>query len=158
MDTPLHPMLVHFPIALLFASVLFDFVATWLKRETLGEGALWLLVLGLLGGMAAAITGDWAEEVAEQAGITESLIDTHETLALATLGIFGVLLLWRLLLRNQLTTKTAIPYFLVAAIGLGTLSATGHFGGDLVYEHGAGVATIHQPTSSFVGKWPDRHS
>jgi len=158
MDTPLHPMLVHFPIALLFASVLFDILATWVKRETFRDGALCLLVLGLLGGIAAASSGDWAEEMAEQAGIAESLIDTHETFAVATLGIFGVLLLGRLLLRNQLTPTTAIPYFLVAAIGLGTLSATGHFGGDLVYEHGAGVATIHQPSSSFVEKGPDHHS
>lgn len=57
-----------------------------------------------------------------------------------------------------LTRKTAIPYFLVAAIGLGTLSATGHFGGDLVYEHGAGVATIHNPDSQFVEKIPNPHS
>ena len=158
MDTPLHPMLVHFPIALLFASVLFDILATWVKRETFRDGALWLLVLGLLGGIAAAITGDWAEEMAEQAGIAESLIDTHETFAVATLGIFGVLLLGRLLLRNQLTTKTAIPYFLVAAIGLGTLSATGHFGGDLVYEHGAGVATLHHPDSPLVVNRHNPHS
>ncbi|MDH5776457.1 MAG: DUF2231 domain-containing protein, partial [Nitrospirota bacterium] len=130
----------------------------WVKRETFRDGALWLLVLGLLGGIAAASSGDWAEEMAEQAGIAESLIDTHETFAVATLRIFGVLLLGRLLLRNQLTPTTAIPYFLVAAIGLGTLSATGHFGGDLVYEHGAGVATIHQPPSSFVEKGPDHHS
>jgi len=158
MDRLLHPMLVHFPIALLFTSVLFDIVATWFKRETFREGALWLLIIGLSGGIAAAFAGGWAEEAAERAGIAESLIELHETLGLATLGIFGILLLSRLLLRNQLTPKTAIPYFLVAAIGLGTLSATGHFGGDLVYEHGAGVATIHQPTSSFVGKWPDHHS
>jgi hypothetical protein len=37
-----------------------------------------------------------------------------------------------------------VPYFLIAAIGLGTLSATGHYGGDLVYEQGAGVAMSHK--------------
>ncbi|MBA3965397.1 MAG: hypothetical protein H0X47_06440, partial [Nitrospirales bacterium] len=48
------------------------------------------------------------------------------------LGIFGVRLLGRLGLRNQFTWKTFAPYFLIAAIGLGTLSAMGHYGGDLV--------------------------
>ncbi|MDH5562129.1 MAG: DUF2231 domain-containing protein [Nitrospirota bacterium] len=158
MDRLLHPMLVHFPIALLFTSVLFDIVATWFKRETFREGALWLLIIGLTGGIAASFAGGWAEKAAEQAGIAESLIETHETLAFATLGIFSVLLLGRLLLRNQLTTKTAIPYFLVAAIGLGTLSATGHFGGDLVYEHGAGVATLHHPDSPLVVNRHNPHS
>lgn len=140
----LHPMLVHFPIALLFTSVLFDATGAWFKRENFRDGALWLLLLGLLGGVAAAIAGDWAEEAAEKAGIAESMIETHETLAFVTLGIFGVLLLGRLVLRNQFTRKTIVPYFLIAAIGLGTLGATGHYGGDLVYEQGAGIAPAHK--------------
>lgn len=72
------------------------------------------------------------------------MIETHETLVFVTLGILGVLLLSRLLLRNQFSRKTLAPYFLIAAIGLGTLSATGHNGGDLVYEQGAGVALAHR--------------
>lgn len=138
---PLHPMLVHFPIALLFTSVLFDAAGAWFKRDPFRGGALWLLILGLLGGVAAAIAGGWAEEAAEKAGIAESMIETHETLAFVTLGIFGVLLLMRLVIRNQFTRKSLVPYFLIAAIGLGTLSATGHYGGDLVYKQGAGVAS-----------------
>ena len=141
---PLHPMFVHFPIALLFTSVLFDAAGAWFKRDSFRDGALWLLILGLLGGVAAAIAGTWAEEAAEKAGIAESMIETHETLAFVTLGIFGALLLGRLMMRNQLTQKTLVPYFLIAAIGLGTLSATGHYGGDLVYEQGAGVAITHK--------------
>lgn len=133
---PLHSMLVHFPIALLFTSVLFDAAGAWFKRDSFRDGALWLLILGLLGGVAAAIAG-------EKAGIAESMIETHETLAFVTLGIFGVLLFGRLVMRNQFTRKIPVPYFLIAAFGLGTLSATGHYGGVLVYEQGAGVAMAH---------------
>ena len=144
MDHPLHPILVHFPIALLFTSVLFDVIANWRKNDSFREGAFWLLILGLAGGVAATIAGSWAEEAAEKAGIAESLLETHETLAFVTLGIFGVLLLGRVFLKNQFTSKTFPPYFLIALVGLGTLSATGYFGGDLVYEHGAGVALAHK--------------
>ena len=38
------------------------------------------------------MAGDWAVEAAEKAGIAESMIETHETLAFATLGFRGVLL------------------------------------------------------------------
>ena len=58
------------------------------NRKNFCEGALWLLFPGLLGRVA----GDWAEETAEKAGIGESLIETHEALAFATLGILRVLL------------------------------------------------------------------
>ncbi|MBA3614291.1 MAG: DUF2231 domain-containing protein [Nitrospirales bacterium] len=128
----LHPMFVHFPIALLFTTVLFDAAGAWFKCENFRDGALWLLIPGLLGGVAAGMAGDWAEEAAEKAGTTKSMIEPHETLAFVALGIFGVRLLGRLGLRNQFTWKTFAPYFLIAAIGLGTLSAMGHYGGDLV--------------------------
>jgi uncharacterized membrane protein len=139
MDTLLHPMLVHFPIALLITSVLFDVLGAWLTRESLREGALWLLVLGVLTGLAAFASGDVAAEAAEKAGVAESLIETHEHLAGATVGVFGALLVWRLLLRNRFSPRTRVAYLMVAIVGLGLLSATGHYGGSLVYEHGAGV-------------------
>ncbi len=139
MELPLHPILVHFPIALLITSVLFDAAGVILKREALREGALWLLILGLVGGIAAAGAGLYAEEAAEKAGIAESLIERHETLAFVTLAIFGTLLGYRLFLRNQLAQVTLAVYLIGAVVGIGTLSATGYFGGHLVYEHGAGV-------------------
>lgn len=59
-----------------------------LNRKNFHDGALHLIFPDLLGRVA----GDWAEETAEKAGIGESLIETHEALAFATLGILGVLL------------------------------------------------------------------
>ncbi len=151
MDTLLHPMLVHFPIALFITSVLFDVLGVWLKHESLREGALWLLVLGVLTGLAAFASGDLAAEAAEKAGVAESLIETHEHLAGATVGLFGALLVWRLLLRNRFSPRTQIAYLMVAIVGLGLLSATGHYGGSLVYEHGVGVNAPAARTSDQAG-------
>lgn len=151
-DHPLHPMIVHFPIALLITSVLFDAASHIFKRDSLRDGALWLLILGLVGGIAATIAGDWAEEAAEKAGIAESLIETHETLAFITMGIFGLLFLWRLFLRNQFTGQLLAMYLLIATVGIGTLTATGYYGGDLVYEQGAGVNVVSQGPSTVASK------
>jgi uncharacterized membrane protein len=146
MHIPFHPMLVHFPIALLFVSVLFDVASRALTRDNLREGALWLLGLGLLGGIAGAIAGTLAEDAAEKAGVAEALIETHEMLAYLTLGIMTVLFLSRLLLRNRFSTRVFAAYLVVATLGLVAVSATGHTGGNLVYEHGAGVnAAQHLP-------------
>ena len=146
MDLPLHPILVHFPIALLFASVLFDLLGRTLSRDSFREGALWLLGLGFIGGVAAAIAGGMAEEAAEQAGIAESLIETHETLAQITLGIMALMLLFRLFLRNRFSTRTLAAYSVAATMGLIALIAAGHTGGNLVYQHGAGVTNAQHPS------------
>jgi uncharacterized membrane protein len=151
MERHLHPMLVHFPIALLIISVLFDAVGAAFKRDSLREGALWLLGLGLLGGVGAVLSGDMAEEAAKKVGIAEALLDRHEIWALVTMWIFGVLFVGRLFLRNHFTALTLAIYLVIASIGIGTLSVTGYFGGDLVYEHGAGVRHAAQslpPTES----------
>ena len=66
MDLPLHPILVHFPIALLFVSVFFDLLSKALSRESFREGAIWLLGLGLTGGIVAALAGGIAEYAAKK--------------------------------------------------------------------------------------------
>jgi len=86
----------------------------------------------------------------KRAGIAESLIETHEMLAFITLSLFGMLFLGRLFLRNQFSQNALTIYFFVAAIGLGTLGVTGHLGGDLVYEHGAGVNMISKSSSAIA--------
>ncbi|WP_455378488.1 DUF2231 domain-containing protein [Petrachloros mirabilis] len=144
MEVPLHPMLVHFPIALLFVSIFFDIAGRILARDSLREGALWLLGLGLLSGVTGAVAGAMAEDAAERAGIAETLIETHETFAYATLGIMALLLLYRLLLRNRFSPRAFTVYLVVAALGLVAVSATGHTGGNLVYGHGAGVNSLQK--------------
>lgn len=139
MDFPLHPMLVHFPIALLFVSVLFDVAGTAFSRDSIREGACWLLGFGLAGGIAAAMAGMQAEEAVEKAGVAEALIETHETFAYITLGVMAVLFLSRLLLRIRFSTRALATYLAVAVLGLIAVSATGHTGGTLVYQHGVGV-------------------
>lgn len=146
MNALLHPMLVHFPIALLFTSVLFDLASRTLNRDSLREGALWLLGLGLVTGIAGAIAGSLAEDAAERAGVPEFLIETHETFAHITLGLMALLFLSRLLLRNRFSSRAFATYLVAAAFGLAAVSATGHTGGNLVYEHGAGMKTALQLT------------
>src|SRR5690349_5932541 len=53
----LHPMIVHFPIALLFASVALDWAGYWFKQSNLTRAGFYVLVLGALGSGVAALTG-----------------------------------------------------------------------------------------------------
>lgn len=144
MNMAWHPVFVHFPIALFVTTLVFDEAGIILKRSYLRDGAVWLLGLGLIGGIGGLLSGELAEEAAEHAGVPETLIETHETLAVITMCVFGLLFLWRLFYRTRLAESLMAPYFLIGIIGLGTLTATGHDGGSLVYEHGAGMKTVIQ--------------
>lgn len=54
---PIHPMMVHFPIALTGAGALFILLATWKKSKVLEQAAFANIVLAAIGTLAASITG-----------------------------------------------------------------------------------------------------
>lgn len=139
MSHPIHPLLVHFPIALLFTSVFFDLLGIITTKKNFRQTGLWLLVLGLIGGIVASIFGAWSEEAVEASGVPKQAIERHENLAIITLVVFGVLLLFRWGARNHWTARNQVIYLCVAMLGLLLLGATGFFGGELVYRFGAGV-------------------
>ena len=139
MSHPIHPMIVHFPIALLFTSVFFDLLAMITQREAFRQTGFSLLILGWVGGLAATLTGFWSEEAVEKMGVPEAAIEKHETFAIATMIVFAVLFLIRWRRRARPSPRKNAVYAAVALVGLALLATAGFFGGDLVYRYGAGV-------------------
>lgn len=60
---PLHPMLVHFPIALSGAAALFILLALWKKDAVFEKMAFGNLVLTVLGSIAAGVSGMYDNQV-----------------------------------------------------------------------------------------------
>ena len=137
---PIHPMVVHFPIALLITSVVFDVLAMRWRHKSFQDAGFYTLIAGLLGAAVAVLTGAMAEEVAEDKGIPESVLEIHEALGYATLLFFIGLLALRLLMRWKLIKEIPALYLAMGVAGIMILSAAGYFGGSLVYDFGAGVS------------------
>jgi uncharacterized membrane protein len=133
-------MVVHFPIALLITSVVFDLLATRWRHKSFQDAGFYTLIAGLLGAAVAVLTGAMAEELAEDKGIPESVLEIHEALGYATLLFFIGLLALRLLMRWKLISERPALYLAMGVAGIMILSAAGYFGGSLVYDFGAGVS------------------
>lgn len=136
---PVHPMLVHFPIALLSASVFFDLLAQRWRRKESRAASLYTLVLGLAGALVSVISGHMAEEAIEHSGVPEHVMEIHEKLGFATFWLFAGLLGLRI--AEWLGWIAERPALRIA-LGLGTvvvLFVASYYGGSLVYEFGAGV-------------------
>ena len=80
---PIHPMIVHFPIALLIVAVMFELLAMRWRTSGLRDASLYTLVAGVVGAGLAIITGKMAEEGMEESGIPDALLDIHEGLGYA---------------------------------------------------------------------------
>ncbi len=134
MGSPVHPVLVHMPIALYMASLFFDAVTVWRGGAFSARAAFWLIALGLIGQVGAMASGlpDYLAIAKDQMSPAFRIVRLH---ALLGLGLF-VLYLLNLATRIEGVTFIAIVMNL---IGNGLLGLQGRYGGELVYRHGIGV-------------------
>ena len=137
----LHAALNDLPIALLLAAALFDILALATKRESFRLVSFWTLVLGAIGGVAAVVSGLQAEEHISHGDAVHRVMETHETLGLVTLGIFGLLAVWRIARERRMGSGERTASTILTLVGAGVLFATGLYGGRLVFEHAAGIPT-----------------
>src|SRR5437899_3103318 len=134
-----HAAVNDLPAALLLVTVLFD-VAAWLtKRSSLEAAARWTLWIGVIGGWMAVVAGLEAEDAIEHGEAIHELMETHETLALVTMGIFTVVLAWRLIRRARLGGAEQTAVRLLSVAGLVGIVWTARVGGKLVLDHAAEI-------------------
>jgi uncharacterized membrane protein len=137
----LHAALNDLPTALLVTAALFELLALATRREAFRQVSFWTLIVGALGGVAAVVSGLQAEEHIAHGDAVHRVMETHELLAFVTLGIFGVLALWRLLRERRMGAGERALALAAALAGAGVLTATSFYGGRLVFDHAAGIPT-----------------
>jgi uncharacterized membrane protein len=135
-----HPMLVHFPIALITVGFLFDLAALILKKDPcLSRSGFWLSLLGMLGAMAAWTTGYFLTDPMEgEAGLIR---ERHELFATATMIVIVVAVLCRVILAYLKKQDKSWAYLTVSLMGIAFMlvSITGFLGGTLVMEYMIGL-------------------
>lgn len=141
MEIPAHPIIVHFPIALLILGLFLDLAALLMKREWLSRAALVLLVVGTLASVAAVRSGSaQAMEIARPPAL-DAAIEEHAESGKLTMFFFLALAGARGALARFRKLTAALHWVTFAAwiVGALLLARAGYFGGMLVYRHGAGV-------------------
>ncbi len=134
----LHPLVVHFPIALLLSALLLDGLALALKRPHLHRVALWNLALGTLGAGAAVLTGLQAEDVGKHSFEIWQVMQLHKRLGITTL-ILGIMVTsWRLWKRDRLSRRARTLTLAAMLAMASTLGVGAYLGGRMVYEFGVG--------------------
>ena len=146
----LHPLIIHFPIALLLVAPIFVLIGSALtpqKGISYHFAALLLMVLGTASIFVAVESGEAAGKLAERTPEINAMLERHSDLAEWTRNSFAVLTIlygaWLALARvlrrdNSRLAMTVVPLLLLVAYAAGTLLLvnTAHHGGRLVHEFG----------------------
>lgn len=138
-----HPLIVHFPIAVLFTAVIFDGLSNVFRKHSwLAYCAGALYILGALGAIAAYFSGKQAADLVDIPANANPVLSEHADYGFYTAWFFGIFGLFRLagLWKQWFQNVTISLVSLVIALG-GTflLFETAELGAELVFHHGVGV-------------------
>lgn len=141
----LHPLLVHFPIALISVSAFFHVAASVARGKTCAEHCAVLadttLWLGALAALPTVFFGWQAFNSVNHDEAGHAAMLAHRAWALATLAVLVTLAGWDFW-RKKVDSSPAW-WFTVAVIGAWSMVATTAWhGGELVYRHGLGVMSL----------------
>jgi len=141
-----HPMLIVFPLGLLATAMIFDVLFLTMENARFAEAAYWMLVAGLIGGLAAAVFGwiDWLAIPAETRAKRVGLI--HGLTNMTGVALFAI----SFYLRYDVSSRP--PTIAIALTVIASVVALfgGWLGGELVERLGVGVhpgANLNAPNS-----------
>jgi len=139
----LHPMMVHFPIALILVAAVMELFTLNNFRHSFRSGIRVLVILGAISAIASAGMG-WL--LAENEEISGSMLDFHRIIGLSSAGLSVLLLV--LLHKSELNpgpslVKTFRFFLFLTGVGIGV---AGHLGAALT--HGEDYLTEVLPSNS----------
>ena len=132
---PLHPAITDVPIGAWLLAGLFDVL--WLvspsQNPWAARGAEWLVIVGIVGAAAAAITGlaDWSDTY----GAERTVGLYHGALNSLALVLFII----SAALRLATDTGMNIPAAILGFVGVAAMLVAAYLGGDMVFGKGTGV-------------------
>ena len=100
MDT-IHPIVVHFVIAMALIAFLFDVVGVVWRKPALFEASFWNLLFATGAIFVAIIFGQVEAGLAAPYGASRHLLDIHTTIGWSLAGVLSLLSGWRYVLRNR---------------------------------------------------------
>jgi uncharacterized membrane protein len=158
----LHPLIIHFPIALLLIAPIFIVVGAVLtpaKGRSYLIAAMVLLLVGTAAIFVAVESGEAAGKLAERTPGMARVLETHESLAERTQAVFSVLSViflallavpWLLKRADTRLTTTILPlaFLVLYSAGALLLVNTAHNGGRLVHEFGVRAMVTSTPADA----------
>ncbi|WP_433193877.1 DUF2231 domain-containing protein [Nocardia sp. CA-107356] len=137
---PFHPILVTVPIGAWVASLVFDISSHVVDDpQFLARGAVWLIAVGVLGALAAAMVGflDLFAIPTGTSAFRTGLV--HMSLNLTVTVAFALDFWWRL---SRGGPQGAVPPgpLALSIAALAVLTVSGYLGGKLAYRYGVRVA------------------
>ena len=135
MDT-IHPIVVHFVIAMALITVVFDFIGAVTGRRSLFEVGWWNLLFATAAIFVAIIFGQVEAGLANPYGASREILNIHSTIGWSLAGILSVLTGWRYVLRSQDPLNLPLAFLGADAFLAGLVFLQVYLGDKLIWIYG----------------------
>ncbi len=136
---PIHPMLIPFPIALWFFSLIADLIYLWRGNPAWRDWiAFYALLAGIIGAVAAAVFGiiDWLSIKDRE---VKKIANWHARLNVIALLIFAASFYLRTTSGSRMVGGSYTIPLVLSVVGVVLITISGYLGGELVFKHGVAV-------------------
>jgi uncharacterized membrane protein len=132
----IHPIVVHFVIAMVLFAFLCDIIAYVTKNTRLYEVSWWNMFFATLSIFIAIIFGQTEAGLAEPYAAVRPILNLHTIIGWSLSAILATITGWRFILRSRDPQKVPVSYFGVSLLLVGLVCFQVYLGDELVWVYG----------------------
>lgn len=144
MVNTIHPIFVHFPIALLIITGIIALIDLLFSKYQLKKIILWNLLFASTGTIFTVASGLRDAGVIPHNEIIHEIMELHEKIGIVILIISSVLTAWIIIRISKMNKLENFLFVFVLWVALALVSYNGYLGGKMVYDNGAGIKPMQK--------------
>ncbi|WP_107668231.1 DUF2231 domain-containing protein [Cyanothece sp. BG0011] len=141
---PLHPIIVHFVIAMVFFSVFCDIAGHVTGNFNLFEVSFWNLLVASVSSFLAIIFGQFEAGLAQPYEVVKPVLNLHTVIGWSLAGLIVMITAWRFVIRIRRVKKIPTAYLGVATVLVMLVGFQVYLGTRLVWVYGLHIEPVVQ--------------
>ena len=144
----IHPIVVHFVIAMAMITVVFDLLGVFTGRRNLFEVSFWNLLVATVAIFVAIIFGQIEAGLATPYGASRDILNYHSTLGWSLAAILSLLTGWRYVARQKDPTVLPRGFLIIDAVLAVLVFCQVYLGDKLVWVYGLHTVPVVEAVRS----------
>ncbi|MDA9761468.1 DUF2231 domain-containing protein [Desulfobacterales bacterium] len=144
----IHPIVVHFVIAMALITVVFDLIGVLTRRHNLFEVSFWNLLVATVAIFVAIIFGQIEAGLATPYGASRDILNYHSTLGWSLAAILSLLTGWRYVARQKDPTVLPRGFLIIDSVLAVLVFCQVYLGDKLVWVYGLHTVPVVEAVRS----------
>lgn len=149
---PIHPIVVHFVISMVFFAFLCDLVGYFTRNHRLFEVSFWNMFVASAAIFVAIIFGQFEAGLAQAYQAAQPVLNEHTITGWSLSAIVVAITAWRFVIRLRDPLKIPVAYLGVATMLICLVSFQVYLGTQLVWEYGLHVEPVEEAINKGILK------